>query len=191
MRRDHLHDSFVGEMAIRGLGLKGTIMIRRGLKPALAVAAALATFCSAGTASAETLTHTTETFHLVGEVDPWFTCDGFHLILTYDATVRVTEYFNDSGEMVRARTYGHGSGTFVNSETGESNTGSSPQIYFDDYVAGTTTIVGRLNHNNLPGEGNVALDAGRIVFDMNTGDVLFSAGPHPGEENIDWCSIVD
>ena len=161
------------------------------IRAILGIALTLAMLATAAPAQAERLTHTTEAFHFTGTVDPWFECDGFHLILDYDAVVRVTEYFNADGDLVRARTYGHGSGTFYNSETGESNTGSSPQIYFDDFVAGTTTIVGRLNHNNLPGEGNVALDAGRIVFDMETGEVLFSAGPHPGEENIDWCSIVD
>jgi hypothetical protein len=163
----------------------------RQIKLILMAAATLAMLGTAAPAHAEPLTHTSETFEESGTIDPWFTCDGFHLILTYDVTFRVTEYFNADGDLVRARIYVHGSGTFANSVTGESNTGSSPSIYFDDYVAGTTAIVGRLNHNNLPGEGNVALDAGRIVFDMETGEVIFSAGPHPGEANIDWCSIVD
>lgn len=163
----------------------------RLIKPISIAAAMLAMLGMATPAQAEPITHTSETFEVSGTIDPWFTCDGFHLILTYAATVRVTEYFNADGDLVRARIYGHGSGTFVNSVTGASNTGSSPSIYFQDYIAGTTTIVGRLNHNNLPGEGNVALDAGRIVFDMETGEVIFSAGPHPGEANIDWCSIVD
>ena len=142
-------------------------------------------------AQAERLTHTTENLHFSGMIDPWFECDGFDLILNYDVDVRLTEYFNVDGDLVRARAISHGSGTFYNSVTLVSNTGSSPSIYFDDYVEGTTTIVGRLNHNNLPGEGNVALDAGRIVYDWETGEVIFSAGPHPGEANIDWCSIVD
>ena len=39
-------------------------------------------------------------------------------------------------------------------------------------------------------EGIVALQAGRITVDEN-GNVLFSAGPQPGMEGIDWCSILD
>ncbi|HEX8508259.1 MAG TPA: hypothetical protein VF635_02000 [Propionibacteriaceae bacterium] len=157
----------------------------------MGAAATLAMLGTGAPAQAERLTHVTTPLHFEGEVNPWFECDGFDLILNYGADVRLTEYFNADGDLVRARAIGRGTGTFYNSVTLEANTGSSPSIYFDDFVAGTNTIVGRRHHNNLPGQGNVALDAGRIVFDMETGEVLFSAGPHPGEENIDWCSIVD
>jgi hypothetical protein len=157
----------------------------------LTAAATLVMIGTAAPAQAAPVTHTTESEEFTGTIEKWRECDGFDINLEFDVTLRITQYYDANGDLVRERVKAYGTGTLINSETGETNTGSSPQIYFNDFIEGTETTVGRRNHNNLPGEGNVALDAGRIVIDMQTGEVLFSAGPHPGEENIDWCSVVD
>ena len=157
----------------------------------LTAGATLVMLGTATPAQAAPVTHTTESEEFTGIIEQWRECDGFDIDLEYDVTIGATQYFDANGDLVRERVKAYGTGTLINSETGETNTGSSPQIYFNDFIEGTETTVGRRNHNNLPGEGNVALDAGRIVIDMQTGEVIFSAGPHPGEENIDWCSVVD
>jgi hypothetical protein len=41
----------------------------------------------------------------------------------------------------------------------------------------TTTVTGLNWSINIPGEGHVVLNAGRVVFDETTGDVVFDAGP--------------
>ena len=157
----------------------------------LTAAATLVMLGTAAPAQAAPGSHTTDSETFTGTIEGWRECDGFVINLEFDVTLRITQYYDANGNLVRERVKAYGTGTLINSETGETNTGSSPQIYFNDFIEGTETTVGRRNHNNLPGEGNVALDAGRIVIDMQTGEVLFSAGPHPGEENIDWCSVVD
>ena len=65
----------------------------------------------------------------------------------------------------------------------------------------TVTVRGMSFHNNIPGEGRVAQDAGVLVFELlsfdldtfefETGDLLHSGGKHPAFEDIDWCSMVD
>jgi hypothetical protein len=40
------------------------------------------------------------------------------------------------------------------------------------------------------GQGIVALDAGRIVIDWATDEVILGAGPHRGFDGIDWCAML-
>jgi hypothetical protein len=62
-----------------------------------------------------------------------------------------------------------------------------------DYQAGTLEQVGLVFHNNIPGQGIVALTADRLVyagfdeFGTPIGDPVFVAGPHG---DIDWCAIM-
>lgn len=67
-----------------------------------------------------------------------------------------------------------------NTVTGKTNTGSGPNIFFDDVRSETTTTVALFFHNTVPGEGAVGVEAGRIVADWETDEVIFEAGRHPG-----------
>jgi hypothetical protein len=120
----------------------------------------------------------------------WASCDGFDIIVNFKFTAMITEFYDANGELVRVRGFFLGSGQLVNTVTGETNTGSGPSMFFDNFRAETTTFVGLNFHNTVPGLGIVPLDAGRIVIDWATDDVVFEAGPHPGFEGIDWCAIL-
>jgi hypothetical protein len=120
----------------------------------------------------------------------WTSCDGFDIIVNFDFTARVTEFYDVNGDLVRVRGYFHGAGELVNTVTGKTNTGSGPTIFFDNFRTETTTIVALNFHNTVPGEGAVGIDAGRIVIDWATGEVSFEAGLHPGFDGIDWCSML-
>jgi hypothetical protein len=50
--------------------------------------------------------------------------------------------------------------------------------------------VGLIFRNNIPDQGIVALSAGRITFNLDTGEVVFEGGPHPEFAQIDWCSML-
>jgi hypothetical protein len=132
---------------------------------------------------------TVETFHFEGTA-PWVSCEGFDIIVNYTLDVVERTVYDSTGEPVRIQVQYRGEGQLVNTVTGATNTGKSPSMDIIDLEAGTVTTVGLVFHNNLPGEGIVALQAGRITIDEN-GNVLFSAGPQPGFEGIDWCSILD
>jgi hypothetical protein len=153
----------------------------------LVLALAMAPLALAAPASATQ--PTVETFHFEGTA-PWVSCEGFDIIVNYTLDVVERTFYDNTGEPIRIQIQYRGEGQLVNTVTGATNTGKSPSMDIIDLEAGTVTTVGLVFHNNLPGEGIVALQAGRITIDEN-GNVLFSAGPQPGFEGIDWCSILD
>ena len=133
---------------------------------------------------------TVETFHFEGTDVPFASCEGFDIIVNFSVDIVERTFYDNTGEPIRIQIQFQGEGELVNTVTGATNTGSSPSMVIVDLEAGTETEVGLVFHNNLPGEGIVALQAGRITVDED-GNVLFSAGPQPGFEGIDWCSILD
>jgi ABC-type glycerol-3-phosphate transport system substrate-binding protein len=153
----------------------------------LVLALALAPLALAAPASATP--PTVETFHFEG-TDPFVSCEGFDIIVNFSVDIVERTFYDNTGEPVRIQVQFQGEGELVNTVTGATNTGSGPTMDIIDLEAGTDTTVGLVFHNNLPGEGIVALQAGRITVDED-GNVLFSAGPQPGFEGIDWCSILD
>ena len=153
----------------------------------LVLALALAPLALAAPASA--IEPTVETFHFEG-TQPWVSCEGFDIIVNYSVDIVERTFYDNTGEPIRIQVQIQGEGQLVNTVTGASNTGSGPIMVIVDLEAGTETTVGLVFHNNVPGEGIVALQAGRVTVDED-GNVLFSAGPQPGFEGIDWCSILD
>jgi hypothetical protein len=69
----------------------------------------------------------------------------------------------------------HGVATLsANGKTLTSN--FSAKIFFD--VPNSVKVVGTVYDIQVPGAGNVLLDAGNIAFDFETGDLLYVHGPH-------------
>jgi hypothetical protein len=162
-------------------------MQRRLLRVLLALALGVGSLAFAAPASA--VPPDIERFHFEG-TQPWTSCDGFDIIINFSVDIVERTFYDNTGEPIRIQIQFQGEGELVNTVTGATNTGSSPSMVIVDLEAGTETEVGLVFHNNLPGEGIVALQAGRITIDED-GNVLFSAGPQPGFEGIDWCAILD
>jgi hypothetical protein len=161
--------------------------MRRTGRSILAIAAAVASLVVAAPASA--IAPKTERFWESG-TSSWASCEGFDIIVNFEFAAMITEFYDQNGDLVRVRGWSRGTGELVNTVTGKTETGSGPSIFFDDFRTETTSIVGLQFHNNVPGQGIVALDAGRIVIDWATDEVIFEAGPHPGFDGIDWCAIL-
>jgi hypothetical protein len=69
----------------------------------------------------------------------------------------------------------HGVATLsANGKTLTSN--FSAKIFFD--VPNSVKVVGTVYDIQVPGAGNVLLDAGNIAFDFETGQLLYVHGPH-------------
>jgi hypothetical protein len=69
----------------------------------------------------------------------------------------------------------HGVATLsANGKTLTSN--FSAKIFFD--VPNSVKVVGTVYNIQVPGAGNVLLDAGNISFDFETGELLYLHGPH-------------
>jgi hypothetical protein len=162
-------------------------MRRRFLQVLLALALAVCSLAFASPASAAP--PDIEPFHFEG-TDPFTSCDGFDIIVNFEVDGLYTAFFDQQGNLVREQIHVRGTGELVNTVTGKTETGSSPVTVIVDYRRGTETTVGLIFHNNIPGEGIVALSAGRITFNLDTGEVVFEGGPHPEFDEIDWCSML-
>ena len=86
--------------------------------------------------------------------------------------------------------------TLSNSVTGASL--SSPDVGIDMTVinqdgSGTVAVIGIVSQIVVPGEGPVFRHLGRIVFDINTGEVVFEAGQHDDFADLlpALCSALD
>ena len=149
---------------------------RRRSRFLLVLALALVPFALAAPASATQ--PTVESFHFEGTA-PWASCEGFDIVVNFTLDIVERTFYESTGQPIRIQAQFQGEGQLVNSVTGASNMGKSPTMDISDLQAGTVTTVGLVFHNNVPGEGIVALQAGRITFNED-GNVLFSAGPQPG-----------
>ena len=54
----------------------------------------------------------------------------------------------------------------------------SINVFIDADSPTVRTIIGAFTRISVPGAGILVLEAGRIVFDVATGAILFEAGPH-------------
>jgi hypothetical protein len=106
------------------------------------------------------------------------TC-GFLIVEVFDGTVTTTTFFDAEGDPVRIQVQAFFQGTLTNPATGESIRGQQQLVIFRDFEAPTErTWAGLRFRAVFPGAGALLLDAGRLVFDVVTGDVSFEAGPH-------------
>ncbi len=89
-------------------------------------------------------------------------------------------FYDRDGTPVRSQLHFTYAGTLTNVRTGESfSDRPDPQLYVFDFEDETLTVTGLIFSINVPGEGVVALDAGKIVFDTaNNFEIIFQSGPH-------------
>jgi hypothetical protein len=127
---------------------------------------------------------------------------GYDILVEFSGRGLRKTFTDQQGNMVRIWDWSKGTGTLINSkDPSKTESGSSPSILEWDFRNMTFTVRGMTFHNNIPGEGRVAQDAGVLVFellsydfetgDFEIGELLHSGGKHPGFQGIDWCSMVD
>jgi hypothetical protein len=113
-------------------------------------------------------------------VDPHLVnCGTFFINGQFAEQGSVTTFVDDAGNPVRLKVQVVFNGQLTNETTGQTLRDAPRYTVFVDVQTGTVTYVGLPVHWTIPGVGNIILDAGRIVFDPTTGEVVFEAGPHP------------
>jgi len=106
------------------------------------------------------------------------TC-GFLIVEVFDGTVTTTTFFNAEGDPIRTQVRAFFQGTLTNPATGETIRGQQELVIFRDFTEpAERTWAGLRFRAVFPDAGALLLDAGRLVFDVVTGDVSFEAGPH-------------
>jgi len=96
---------------------------------------------------------------------------------SFSNRVEVITYFNAAGDPVRARLHVEFHGVLTNLSTGKTLRDHAAFSDAFDFIDGTLTETGVTFHYKVPHQGLVA-DNGRIVFDLESGEVLFNAGSH-------------
>jgi hypothetical protein len=109
---------------------------------------------------------------------------GFQVDFYFEREATVHEFFDQDGTIRQVVMHWRGlEGTATNPANDKVITAGREAwkdvIEFEDGVPTTLTSVGLPAHFNVPGSGVVLHEAGRIVFDYWTWEVLEIKGPHP------------
>lgn len=106
-------------------------------------------------------------------------CDGFEIVEDTVIAVKVRVYYDKDGNVVRLRWQHHLEGRVYNSTDPSKWLPEIGHFTSTDYPdEGIGVQVGLSGLVKMPGQGHVALDAGRFTYDMNTYELLWQAGPH-------------
>jgi hypothetical protein len=162
---------------------------RRILATCLAILLALALVPPAFAAAPEI-----EHFRISGTDLHVIDCGAFFINFEFDFKVSVTTFFDQAGTPVKYKEQLVFNGQFTNEATGQTLLERDRNTLFQDLQSGIVNIVGLPFRLFIPGAGIVVRDAGKFVFDPETGEVLFEAGPNPdlSEPEIDAliCSAM-
>jgi hypothetical protein len=149
--------------------------MKRIARVALVIASTFGLLCWAGgtavAASARPPTH-----EPVSSVEPGVVqCDGFQDNFLDFFTGTQTTFYDASGEPVRVVIHAKHTSNDVNSVTGFTVHEHGHLTVDLDLITGTVTVTGNQEIVNLPHEGVVLQDTGRVIFDAD-GALLFFAG---------------
>jgi hypothetical protein len=97
---------------------------------------------------------------------------------SFSDRIHVTTYFNEAGDPFRVRVQVQFKGVLTNLSTGKTLRDHAAFTNTFDFAKGTLTQTGISFHYTIRHEGLQLADNGRIVIDLETGDILFAAGPH-------------
>lgn len=113
---------------------------------------------------------------------------GFPVRWTIDLTVEGTNFFDAEGRLVRQQAHIHEDNTITNLTTGltlrEGPDSFMQTIYFNPETGAIEQIVATGLAANVQ-DGNLK-DVGRVAWLPGTNEIVFSAGPHPVREAIEF-----
>jgi hypothetical protein len=105
-------------------------------------------------------------------------CGDFDVLTDFVADFAVITYFDSAGNPDYSRVHFAFHDFYYNSKTGEGFAETESGNILVDLPSGNEVTAAGLSYRvTVPGEGQVLLQAGRLVFD-EAGNVVFEAGPH-------------
>ncbi len=129
-------------------------------------------------APALAVTPTTEVFTIVNFTYVNTSLCGFPVTFTENGTFKVTTYYDSAGNPVKSILTNQSRYTETATAYGKTLLGNYPAPSITSFPSGTAVLLGLRINYTVPGAGAVLLDAGRVVFDLVTGAVVFEAGQH-------------
>ena len=112
-------------------------------------------------------------------------CGDFIIDGQWTAWERGTDYFDNDGKWTGTTIHYHFLGKLTNRNTGLTIRDEGYETIKIDPDSNTVMEVGLIWNLNVPGQGVVALDAGNLVFDMDTLEILHEGGPHQVLHGLD------
>lgn len=112
-------------------------------------------------------------------------CGGTELVFSQARSVVGKRYYDADGNLVQRHFREWMSGTFTNPDTGKSLPWEQHDTIITnlsvpgDLASGTIKTSGLITRAWLPGGGSILLDAGTILEDSATGELIHEGGPHP------------
>ena len=134
-----------------------------------------------------------ETFHQEGSYEVGLCPSGVTLVGTYTEDVRLITFFDKAGAPVNIQVHVNYESVVTNPETGQTVRDHAHATVFIDLIEGTRGNVGLYYTTTVPGLGVVFHDVGWLVRDIETGAILFEAGPHDvlhGDEVALFCTAL-
>jgi len=112
-------------------------------------------------------------------------CGGTELVFSQERSVIGKRIYDADGNLVQRHFREWMSGTFTNPDTGRSVPWEQHDTIIHnlsvpgDLDSGTIRTTGLITRAWLPGGGSILLDAGTILEDVGTGELIHAGGPHP------------
>ncbi len=112
-------------------------------------------------------------------------CDGTELVFAQERSVVGKRIYDANGNLVQRHFREYMGGTFTNPDTGKAVPWEQHDTIIHnlsvpgDLDSGTIRTTGLITRVWLPGGGSILLDAGTILEDAATGDLIHEGGPHP------------
>jgi hypothetical protein len=103
---------------------------------------------------------------------------GFPIVYTENGTFEVKTYYDGAGNPIKLILTNMSRYTETATANGKTLTTNWPAAVYYSLENNTAAVVGLRAGYHVPGAGVVLLETGRVVFDLATGDVLFTAGEH-------------
>jgi hypothetical protein len=141
--------------------------MRRFLALATVTTAMLASIASAASAAPPTKDVFFDSFSFE---DTW-TCPGITIVQSNEERDTIIEFSPTTLHVQR-----HGVATLT--ANGKTLTSNFSAMILVDLNTERVKVVGTVYNIQVPGAGNVLLDAGNVVFDDSTGSIVRVAGPH-------------
>jgi hypothetical protein len=104
---------------------------------------------------------------------------GFPVTFLDNGTFKLTTFYDDVGDPVKSVATNHRVRYTVSATAhGRTLTTNAPAVVIESFEEDTELVLGLHNAYHVPHHGVVLLDAGRILIDRQTGEAVFTAGPH-------------
>lgn len=104
-------------------------------------------------------------------------CGDFNVLIQNEGSLKIIRFFDKQGKFVRDQFHWSETGTLTHETTGAVIHSSAHYTDALNGADGTLTFNGVPLKLKLP-NGGVIVDAGRLVFDPETDEAFFLAGPH-------------